>query len=193
MVAADLKAELHKSRIDLVHFLARRPVDNAALVIVRRQVRNEKIRFPRRLDDTKIQIGPVKTADKNLRPPQTEEVQHIFLDALRRRGRKGARYGPHGQGVDPRADFLIARTKIMTPLRDAVRLVDDDRRHGNCRHKGRKKFILQPLRRHIEKLNPTLPQLAKALLHLLQGTLAVNKGRRNLLRPQRIDLVLHER
>ena len=98
-----------------------------------------------------------------------------------------------GKRVFSSASRAIFRAEIVTPLADAMSLVDREAGNFQARGKIEKSRRQQPLRRDEYKMMPAAGDLALDVtqLHLIHP--AMERRRRIARQAQRIDLVLHQR
>ena len=138
------------------------------------------------------QIRAIERSDQHRRVREPELLDDVAAHALGR-GR--------GVGVNARArktrlqlrEPAIFGPEIMSPLADAVRLVDREAGNLQARRELEKSRRQQPLRRDEYKMMPAAGELALDVtnFHLIHA--AMNRRRRIAGQPQRIDLVLHQR
>ena len=177
----------------LLDRLARRAVDDAALVAPLEQVRKQGGGLGGRFFDREVQIGAVEAGRDDERVLETERTDDVVAD-LGGRGRgEGGNERALGQGGKKVEDLQIARAEILSPLRDAVRLVH--RHHGNrhaaCEIEEERRG--QPLGRDIEQLVLAASGEIQRVAHLLERQGAVDAGGRDAGLIQRADLILHQR
>ena len=125
----------------------------------------------------------------------TEQVQQaadVRLHVRRGGGGEGPHRGPVGQALHKGGNVQIGGPEILTPLGDAVRLID--RHHGDLRMDGKiKKFRSQkPLRSDVDDRIPSLSRISERLIILSrrQGTVQVRSMNARLV--QGADLVFHK-
>lgn len=80
----------------------------------------------------------------------------------------------------------------MAPLGYTVRLINGQ--HGNLLplHHRHKPFVFQPLRRHIQQLQPPGRQAFKQRPILIQCQRTIQPRRLNSARAQKINLIFHQ-
>ena len=149
--------------------------------------------FPARTLYVKKQVRPVKACYHPLRVLQTQPYGDIPLHPGSRRGCKGRQHRPSGQRGHERRNTQIAGPEVLSPLRDAVRLIHRHQRNVQRSHKLLESLVFQPLRRHIQQTASASPQHTPHPPGLLQVLGAVKKGGRDPCRFQRRHLVLHQR
>ena len=176
-----------------VRLLARRTVDDAGFLAVGAQVvRDEGLAVDAR-EDAEEEVRPVEARDVHGGSAKSEERDDVVLDARRRRRREGADQGAHGQLLDEGRDGAVARTEVVPPLRQAVRLVDGD--EGDCLllQDGLEEVGLQALGRDVDDLVRTVRDGAKPCARLRLPQRAVDERRGCARFRKRVDLVLHQR
>ena len=112
---------------------------------------------------------------------------------LRRRRGGERQHGPQPQFFHHARQPQIFRAKIVSPLRDAVRLIDGHERDLHAPQPIQKRLTREPLRSHIEQLQLSGPQIRIHPLRLFRGQARIQPRRRHAARPQRIDLIFHQR
>ncbi len=95
--------------------------------------------------------------------------------------------------VDELANALVAGTKVVAPLRDAVGLVDGEQAGRLLVRQVEKGGVVEALGRHIEQRELARPRLVENLEAVGRGERAVEAGRGDAQLTQGADLVAHER
>ena len=167
-------------------------VDNAGLSVPLAHKLQRCSQLARRVLDGKIEVRTVEARDVEKRVPEPQLRDDIRTHLLCRGGREGGDDGTCGELHDKVGNFQVAGPEILPPLRDAVSLVDGEKRHGNVRNKRQKALVFEPLRRDIQKLILLACGFGVSLPQLLERQGAIEKGRRNARLRERRDLVLHE-
>ena len=111
-------------------------------------------------------------------------------------GRRRCRQREDARGPDlacPRGELEVVRTEVVPPLRDAVRLVDCEERDRHLRELGEEALVVEPLRRHVEELQPPGAEALRDIAHLLGAEAGVEPGGIDALSYEGVDLILHER
>ena len=114
----------------------------------------------------------------------------FFLHPRRGRGREG-RDRDVEKFLDP-AKAAVFGPKIVSPLRNAVRLVDHDiigPAGGQRRHE---RFIAESFRRDVEETQTPGSPVLHRLLSLAKGNMTVQHGRRDAGELELLDLVVHQ-
>ena len=93
--------------------------------------------------------------------------------------------------LDP-AQAAVFGAKIVSPLRNAVRLVDHDIVGPAGRKRGHERFIAEPFRRDIEETATAGRPVVHRLLTLGKRNMAVQNGRRDAGELEFLDLVVHQ-
>src|SRR5438477_12436925 len=81
----------------------------------------------------------------------------------------------------------------MPPLADTMRFIDRDLRNVPIQRALQKILHHQPLRRDVEQTKLVAIESAQSLARLTASKRRIQERRRNPARPQRIDLILHQR
>lgn len=131
------------------HFLdrlARRAINYAGFILALFYQLHQLDRFVLRLHDGKEQVRPVEARCDNERGAKLQQIFYIISDGSRGGSGKRADNGTRVKSVDKIGYFQIARAKILTPLRDAVRLVDRDHGYIEIAAYSEKSGRAEPLR-----------------------------------------------
>ena len=166
MVTGCRKASAYQGIVHFLHRLSGQTVDDPAFATVLRQIcqRGRKLIFW--LLYGKEQVFPVKTGDQGdriLQPQDRCNILSYFCCCCRR---KSTDYRPYRQLLHKIRDLQIARTKILSPLRNTMSLIDTD--HGNfyLRSRPEKAVCQKTLRCHIDDLVTSLDQIPQSSLIL---------------------------
>ena len=100
----------------------------------------------------KIQILPVKSGHHHLRILQIQHAENIVPHLRRRCRGKCTDHRPHRQLLHKVNDIQIARAEILSPLRNAVRLIHRHHTDAGSVRKIKKQRCQQPLWRNIDDL-----------------------------------------
>ena len=153
----------------------------------------------RQLADLEAQRAPRERAavDGELLAPRAhgELLGDVGDDAVVGR-RRGAQHGDVvGEAEQHVADAPVVRAEVVPPVRDAVRLVDDeqpDARDEQRQHRVAEPRVVQPLGADEEQVDRVLLELAADLLPLVDVR-RVDRHRADAEPLGRGDLVAHER
>ena len=103
--------------------LAREAVDDAGLVVVLAQEREQLLGRLALVDDRVADVGPVEAGDEDRRCVEAEASAHV--GARLRVGRRRAGHDRHvGEQLAQPPELHVLGPEVVAPLRDAVRLVD---------------------------------------------------------------------
>src|SRR5690348_2787880 len=106
------------------------------------------------LGDAVADVGPVEAGDEYLELKQVEPLDHLLAGGdIRGRRERNARHAPIA--VRQHRELQVFRPEVVSPLRDAVRLVDGEERHGATVEKGQAALREQSLRRDVEQVELT--------------------------------------
>src|SRR5690606_9279922 len=116
-------------------------------------------------------------------PVELEEADDVFSHHGRRgRGQAYDRDRLAGgglQGLPERGDLAVRRPEVVTPLADAVRLVDHERTDGGLLHRPPQLVVealdLEPLRGEVQQAVPLFPEASKRRLLLRAGVAAADR------------------
>ena len=103
--------------------------------------------------DGKGKIRPIKPRDQLVRVAQPQQTDYITPDTLGRRSGKRHHGWTARQLRDEIAYRQIRRTEILTPLRNAMRLVNGKQGDGRARCERKKPRIIQTLGRNVEQID----------------------------------------
>ena len=120
-----LKAVVVELGAELLGLLATQGIDDPTIALVVLQKIHELIEAAAFGLHVVLNIGPVEARHKNLGPLQFELVENVVTGQLVCRSREGD-HGHVGQGGAEFGQLQVFRTEIVTPLRDAMRLVNGD-------------------------------------------------------------------
>ena len=137
-------------------------------------------------------ILALKTALKHILLPETETDLDIVDHFSGGRSGKGQDrcLGHIGPDID---NLQIRRTKVITPLRDAMRLIDSQKTDLHLFHRLHKITGLKTFRRDIEELQPAIGCLIISQFHFIRMHPRRDGRRRNAFRHKMSHLVLHQR
>ena len=193
MIAGRFDAVRAQQGRDLFHTLARAAVDDPALPPV----------FPKKAQQLRIavvrpahlkkQIRPVKAGQHGIGVFKLQQPRDIPAHGLRGRCGKCAYTRPPRQARDKRLNLQISGAKILSPLADTVRLVDDHLRDVSPAGKAQKSVCHQPLRRHIDDPVCAPARMLKRQRMLARGQRAVQISRPHTVLKQRAHLIPHQR
>ena len=188
---------------DLLGALAREAVDDARLALVAGEELQQLVQRLALLDDGVADVGPVEAGDVDGRVGEPEPHAHVVA----RLGVGGGGAGHDGHAGEqaaqlPELDVLGA--EVVAPLADAVRLVDGEQgdagRAGVLRRVRRQ--AVQALEEAVghERLGGDVQQVELAGVQGAQHAARLVRLERRVVgggadagRPQRVDLVLHQR
>ena len=193
MIADRIHAVLLEQFCDLFHALARAAVDDAAsplLFLEEAQKRQITISLAAHL---KIEIRPIKARRHGIRVFKLQQAHDVRFDRLRCRRGECAHARPFGQTPDKGRDIQIARAKILSPLADAVRLIDHHLRNIRLHGKIQKAARQQPFRRNIDDLVHTLPGIVQRAHILSLRERGIEIRRTHAVLQKSADLIAHER
>ena len=140
----------------------------------------------------KLQVGPVKARDIDLRLATEDLAHNVAPGRLVRRRGKGAD-GNTGEGPPERLQHVIFRTERRAPLRNAVGLVNGDQLHVKAGQGAHHALRHQPFGREIEQAHLAArhaPPDGDVVLPVLGGVDALGGDASQF---QRRHLVLHQR
>ena len=143
--------------------------------------------------DKKAQIGTVKAGYQQKRVLQTEQPDDIPAHPLGGRRRERTDRWAFGQNLHKFRDAQITGTKILSPLRHAMRLVHRNQRKTDPLAQGLQARCLQAFRCDIEQLVLALRGLPQNACALFDRLSTGQTSCRNACLTQRAHLVAHER
>ncbi len=113
---------------DFLYIFPRQAVDNAAVRLMLRKESPYSRKFVFRLLYRKFQIFPVKSCHQTYRVLQSQKCFDVIPYFFCRSRGKRSDHRPRGKLLNKLRDFQVARTEILAPLRNTVRLVHADHR-----------------------------------------------------------------
>ena len=137
------------------------------------------------------QVGAVETGDEYLRLSETELIDDVFPDRLGGGGCQGD--DRHAGEVFPKPfQIAVVGPKVVTPLGDAVGLVDGDQADVQRLQEPLESGEGQSLRGHIENLDLVLPGLVLDQGRFFLSQCAVQQPGGDSVGPETIHLVFHQ-
>ena len=195
MIRPRAHAGFGQPRRQRVDFPPRRAVDDAGLAAAPGQD----------VEDLPLQAGAREHAVDEVRAiERADELDRVLQPELRRdvaahARRRGRRVGVQAdarKALRSRAELPVLRPEVVSPLADAVRLVDGDELHVALREQRQEPVAAladQPLRRHVEQPVAPLAQAGRHRRLLVRAERAVVERRRHAVADERVDLILHQR
>ena len=155
MIPNGRNALRRKRFLHLLDVLTRVAVHDAGSPRMRLNERNDLDELFRGLCmfDGKGKIRPIKPRDQLVRIAQPQQTDYITPDTLGRRSGKRHHGWTARQLRDEIAYRQIRRTEILTPLRNAMRLVNGKQGDGRARCERKKPRIIQSLGRNVEQID----------------------------------------
>ena len=151
------------------------------------------------LDDRVADVGPVEAGDVAGRVAEAQAGADVVA-GLRVGGGGAGDDGHAGEQPAQPAQLHVLGAEVVAPLADAVRLVDGEAGRGRCRgvivdlEQARKERLgHQRLGRDVEQVEFAAVQRARARAAPRRPRARSCRRRRDAGRPQRVDLVLHQR
>ena len=184
----------HQQFGELLDLLAAQAVDDAALALVLLDEADDLAIDVVLGTDLVVEVRPV---ERRLEDRHVGHAQ-VLLDVHLHLGRRGGRQGDQRRLpdlVDDRADAAVLRTEVVTPLRDAVGLVDGIERDLDLAQEGHVVLLGERLGREIEQLGLALHDIRAYLRHgrLVERRIEeVGDARLGREGTHGIDLILHQ-
>ena len=176
----------------LLDALAREAVDDAALAFSRREKIQQLLLALVALGDGVGNVRAVEAAGEDAGVLEAEAFDDVGAGGrIGRRRQRDAR-DAREVGGDGR-ELAIFRPEVMPPLRDAVRLVDGEEADVRILQHLLEARRHQPLRRHVEQLQPVRAQVVPHGARLVHVERGVEHGSGNARLFQRLHLVAHQR
>ncbi len=142
--------------------------------------------------DIVIEIGAVEGGQHQMRIPEPEAGADLFLGARGRRGGEGGD-GHIRECLAQRRQLEVVGTEVVSPGRDAVRLVDGEEGNGGAPQRMGEGLGLKALRRDVEQVELAHLQLHEPLRLLVGRQGAVEEGGADAQGLELVDLVFHQR
>ena len=155
---------------ELVDALAREAIHDARAAVAARALEHFRVGRLGLRPHGVVQVGPVEAGHVHARLAQRELPHDVLPDPLRGRGgERSDRYV--GEARAQPMQLAVFRAEIVAPFRDAMRLVDDQRRNAVSRLQPRHDLafefrLQQPLRRDVQQLQLAALQPGEAPRHL---------------------------
>ena len=184
----------HQQFGELLDLLAAQAVDDTALALVLLDEADDLAIDVVLGTDLVVEVRPV---ERRLEDRHVGHTQ-VLLDVHLHLGRRGGRQGDQRRLpdlVDDRADAAVLRTEVVTPLRDAVGLVDGIERDLDLAQEGHVVLLGERLGRKIEQLGLALHDIRAHLRHgrLVERRIEeVGDARLGREGTHGIDLILHQ-
>ena len=191
MVGCRLAAVAYQALGHLLHPVAAGAVDDAAVALLTLDVAQQLFCRLELLHQAVADIGSVETGGMDEGILQFEAMQDIAPGRLVGGGGEG-HHGHLGEPLLEPAQGRILGAKIMTPLGDAVGLVDGKQAEGLLGQPVHEFVLQQPLGGDIDNLDLAPAHGGKMLDQLLPAQGRVDVGRRHPVGPQGVDLILHQ-
>ena len=177
----------------VVHALARETVHDPRVPAMARLQESPQLRPGVVLRHHRVaDVGPVEAAHEERGAPQPQPLQDLAPGRpVGGRGERDSR--DLGEAIVQRRELQVLGAEVVPPLRHAVRLVDREERQPGARQQLQRAFAQQPLRRHVEKIQPPRRHGRLHFAHLPEGQRGVEARRVHPRLPQRLHLVPHQR
>lgn len=139
-----------------------------------------------------IEVGPIETGGDDILRGDGEFRLHVRDDLRRRRGRQQ-------QGLRNIELALVVRqlqvvgTKIVPPLRDAVRFVDHQQRDRHLLQEIAEAFVFQTLHGNHQDLQLAGTGAGHHVTGIVTALRRIDAACRNATAPQELKLILHQR
>ena len=139
-----------------------------------------------------VQVRPMETGDEGLRLLHLQRAQDVVARArIGGRGQRDARHA--GELLGQTRKPAVLRAELVSPLRDAMRLVDREQRQPQPRQPLQRAVGQQPLRRDVQQVELLLDQVARDAARLGRIEIRMQRAGRHAELAQRRDLVVHQR
>ena len=137
-------------------------------------------------------FGRWKLATKVSADFHPQRAQYVVPRArIGGRGQRDARHA--GELIGQTRQAAVFRAELMSPLRDAMRLVDGEQRKLQARQPLQRAVRQQPLRRDVEQIELLLDQVARGAARLRRVELGMQCAGGDAKLAQRRDLIVHQR
>ena len=138
-----------------------------------------------------LQVRPGEAVDHHPGLAEPQRADDVLPRPGVRRGRD-RNAGDAGKQLGQPAQRPVVGAEVMSPLRDAVRLVDSDQRQRQVAQPVDQVRLGQSLGRDIEQVQLSGPRRAPDLRPVVQRHAGIQPRRRHPLLFQRLDLVGHQ-
>ena len=136
------------------------------------------------------EVRPLETGLEEVLLLESEPVHDVFRDRGRRRGGEGN----HGciDTAAEGADFQVLGPEVITPLRDAVRLVHDDERNGEDGEVTLEQTGLEPFGGDVEEFAVAVSGVVQGQIDLVAIQSGMDRDGLDSPGSEVLDLVLHQ-
>ena len=141
--------------------------------------------------NAEIQVGAITPHANDTWRAQRQLLDDVALDGRGGRSRERQDRWP-SEVLGRVTDMQISRPKIVTPLRDAMRFVDDDERHAAATEKGKKVRAREPLGCDVDQLEPLMADVGEGVACVLRRQRRVDTNRGDTAELELVGLVLGE-
>ena len=124
------------------------------------------------------EVGAVGAGRDGIGARDAEPGADVVDDGGRRRRGEGEHPGG-AQLARALRELEVVGTEVVTPLRDAVRLVDGEERDLHARELGHEALVVEALGRHVEQAELAAAQSLGDVAHLREREARVDARRRN--------------
>src|SRR5881628_455229 len=139
-------------------------------------------------DDVVGEVGTVESGNDRLRVLERQLADYVA--AYLRRSRSSERYRRRrAKSFVDLSYAKVARSKVMTPLADAMGFIDGEERHSCLSQPLRRAPGIESFRRDVEQLDLTTVDAGKSIGDLTRCESAIDEGRRQSLADERVDLI----
>ncbi len=181
---------------DLLDGATARAVDDAAAVLARLAEAQQPavlVGAALRALDGEGKVRSVETRHHAEGVGEPERCGDVLADpAGRRRGERHNRR-TRRERPDKLNNPLVRRPEVVSPLADAVRLVNREKRHAAGRCRPKEALVVEPLGRHVDERERAGRDAKKDALLLVGAKRGVEAARRDAALDEHAYLVCHER
>ena len=140
------------------------------------------------------QVGPIEGSNEDRRIHEPQLGDDVTPDAFGRRGRE--RMERDVQLVTQPSELPVLGTEVVSPLTDAVGLVDRDEAHAPLLERTPEALTAladQAFRGDVEQTAAIFAQAGDHAVAFVSGLRAVQVGGRHTVDPQAVHLIFHQR
>ena len=147
--------------------------------------------FVVRVADAVRKVRPREAAADDVRLGEFQMEHDVLGHGARRRGRQ-RQHRDARQPLAQLGDPQVGGAEVVAPLRDAVRFVDGQQRHGHPHDPQTEGFRGQPFGRHVEEFRVAVDAVVQCDVDLPRREPRVDRHGRDSLPPKSVDLILHQ-
>ena len=194
VISARRKSVFSKKRRDVFRSFLQRDVNDGRSRRALLQTRKQQLLALRRHDrrHREVQIGAIKSGVDGGGARDVEALANAVGDR-RRRGRGQCEYSRRAKVARGLRQFQIIGAKIMSPFRNAMRLIDREKRDFGALQVRHESLVVEAFRRDVKQFQCAVVKRIIDGARFFQTQRRIESRRRDAATLQKIDLVFHQR